>query len=331
MGGMFHFVPKADGVNHPGQVADFAEIECIRRADLSVSVKDVWLAMESERPVDLLDEEDEWGEESDNDKVWVAFDEVDARGEDCGEGAFYPFHRRGPDDGQVAVKEGVKSSQRWHALLYLFLLWLTRTSETTIHDARGLFEQLCCDIALNYWGGEKTGGKVVRFGDERAFEEKANDLARELGGGKFQKELLPDGSRPKDARVDIVVHRPFADGRAGRLIGLGQCKSGHNYKDSLGQLNSDAFKRLFSGDGFVVPPARMFFISDRIADKKLMADYCAQAGIVFDRCRIMEYAANVDKELKGKISNWILGRLEEFKVLDRLKAVGIAGARNSAL
>ena len=75
MGGMFHFVPKADGVNHPGQVADFAEIECIRRADLSVSVKDVWLAMESERPVDLLDEEDEWEEESDNDKVWVAFDE----------------------------------------------------------------------------------------------------------------------------------------------------------------------------------------------------------------------------------------------------------------
>ena len=45
---------------------------------------------------------------------------------------------------------------------------------------------------------------------------------------------------------------------------------------------------------------------------------CNRAGILFDRCRVMEYAENVDSGLKTEIKYWILNRLGEAGVLDRL-------------
>ena len=70
-------------------------------------------------------------------------------------------------------------------------------------------------------------------------------------------------------------------------------------------------------------PVRLFFLSDRIVKDEAMRRNSNMGGIVFDRCRIMEYAGDVDRELKREIAAWILARLKEFEILDRLEAAGM--------
>ena len=340
---VFDFMPKSRGDDSVSQIADFAEIKCLRHHRLKVSVSDVSIALEGER---IAEDDGENGENQDeqkenaSEKVWEAFNDVGARGSHCGARAFYPFCRFGGDGGQIAVKP-VKpgdGGQKWHALLYLFLLWLTRTSanDCHVHRARKLFERLCCHVASSYWGRgvSEENAPFIHFGENDNFPAKIDNLAQELGeGGGFREEAKAGGRRPKDDGVDIIVHRPFADGRAGQLVGLGQCKSGHGYgRVQLSELQPDIFFRNWFQNPVSTSTAmavRLFFLSDRIANTERMFQDGNRAGILFDRCRIMEHAANVDWELKGEIADWILHQLEESKILGRLAAVGI-GRRSKA-
>ena len=324
--GAFNFTGPSK--NKIARIADLAELECLRRAGLSVSPSDVLIAMEGGNF-------DEDGAEAvpprdrDADEVVEAFADVDARGAHCGNG--YPFrHDRGAAD-RIAVNR-IEDGQQWLALLYLFLLWLTRTSANDGHVqyARNrLFERLCCDVARSYWGGDATASKVKVFhlGKHGGLKPKADELAKQLSDrGKLSEEASESGRNLRDDGVDIVVFRPFADKRAGQVIGFGQCKSGHGYgRKDLTECQPAAFIGNWFHSRTVVESSfvRLFFLSDRIADKELMFRYGNMAGVLFDRCRIMEHATDVAPDLKDEITAWILARLEEFEVLDRLEAVGI--------
>ena len=329
MAGMFDFIPKMEGTNSASSIVDFAEIQCLMHDDLSVSVNDVSFAINAEshdddKPEDQVDD----SEVEDAPEVWKAFDDVDARRKHCGNDAFYPFRRIGEDAGQVKVCP-VERGQQWHALLYLFLLWLTRTSEPNAGDARMFFERLCCQVARNYWGGGVENSKVraIHFGEPGGFGAKVEKLAQQLSErGGFREEALSSGAKPQDDGVDLVVFRPFADGRVGQAIGFGQCKSGHGYdRKELTECNPDSFIGNWFRQGTTVGGTfvKMFFLSDRIANNELMFQHGNRAGVLFDRCRIMEHAANVDQDLKGEIAGWILDRLDKVGALARLEAAGI--------
>ena len=309
--------------NRVARIVDLAEVECLRRDGLSVSPSDVLIAMErgisGEEGAESAEARD-----GDADKVVDAFADVDARMEHCGGG--YPFRRNGKAAERLAVT--VEDGRQWHALLYLFLLWLTRTRESAPGNARALFEQLCRQVARNYWGGgEKV--RAISFGAGGGFKAKLEKLARQLSDrGKIREESADGGRSPRDEGVDIVVFRPFADKRAGQVIGFGQCKSGHGYgRKELTECRPDAFVKNWLRPETVVESSfvRLFFLSDRIAGNELMFQYGNWAGVLFDRCRIMEHAADVDADLKGEIAAWILGRLEGEApgILDRLGTVGI--------
>ena len=329
MSEVFAAPPRRGDISH---IADFVEVQCLARDDLNVAVNDISYAMSDLLSDDVPSSLEEESREEDAPEVWEALDDVDMRKKHCGARAFYPF-RRGPrgNEGQVAIARPKNDGQRWHALLYLFLLWLTRIGK---HDAqaqagRGLFERLCCDVASNYWGciaGEKA--PFIHFGAHGSFRAKIEDLAKKLcEEGGIREKTLNSGRRPKDDGVDIVVYRPFADRRVGQLIGLGQCKSGHGYgRKELTELQPDDFFRIWFQYPVSKPTSqsvRLFFLSDRIANDEEMREKCNRGGIVFDRCRVMEYAGEVDHELKRKIAAWILARLEESEVLDRLEAAGM--------
>ena len=88
---------------------------------------------------------EEDSQEEDAEKVWNALDDVDKRKDHCGKRAFYPF-RRGPfrsrrglrgNNGQVTIARPKNGGQRWHVLLYLFLLWLTRIGKNDAQAQAG--------------------------------------------------------------------------------------------------------------------------------------------------------------------------------------------------
>ena len=314
MSDVFEFVPKH---GQTSRIADFAEAQCLKRDDLSVSMEDISNDLERASLNDDDAQEDHLGDAAITPEVEAAFDDLEERPLHCGDDDFYPFRLFG-DGGQIAARNDC--GERWHSLLYLFLLWLTLTKQKAL-DARALFERLCCEVARNYLGGDPAGNvSAIHFGKSGNFAERIEQFAEQLGeGGGFRREARSGDAKPQDDGVDIIVHRRFADKRAGQLIGFGQCKTGRSYdRSGLNDVNIRGFTKTWLRGSVAVDPVRMFFLSDRIAGNENMKRECNRAGILFDRCRVMEYAENVDSGLKTEIKNWILNRLGEAGVLDRL-------------
>ena len=315
MSDVFKFVPKH---GQTSRIADFAEAQCLKRDDLSVSMRDISYDLKRASLNDDDDAQENHLEDADvTPEVEAAFGDLEERPLHCGDDDFYPFRLFG-DGGQIAARNDC--GERWHSLLYLFLLWLTLTKQKAL-DARELFERLCCEVARNYLGGDPAGKvSAIHLAKTTILRRKSisspKNWAKAAVFGK-----IPRDSRtsPKDDGVDIVVHRRFADKRAGQLIGFGQCKTGRSYNRSgLNDVNIRGFTKTWLRGSVAVDPVRMFFLSDRIAGNENMRRKCNNAGILFDRCRVMEYAENIDSGLKTEIKNWILNRLGEAGVLDRL-------------
>lgn len=290
-------------------IADFAEIECLRRADGSVSHVDI--ARIIERASDAV------ADEAIRTFVEEAFQELEMRSRHCG-----------PDDGRYPfsiVSDGRVLELRDDApapSTYIYLLLSTRMnmrSERTQgnEDATVLFEEFCRHVAERYWGGPTdsirslvfgTGGLARDLADDAGLERRrfavaVNHLCTELGEGCGFRADPTSRLSARDGKLDIVVWRRFSDGRAGQLIGFGQCKTGTHWSDDLAGLRPEAFCSKWMVRRPAVLPVRMYFVTDRVTAR--WYEHCVDGGILFDRCRLMEYATGISPELNKRLRKWV--------------------------
>jgi hypothetical protein len=123
------------------------------------------------------------------------------------------------------------------------------------------------------------------------FEEKVNELCRELGEGvEFENKMNVSANQIKDDRLDVVVWKSFADRKESKLIGFGQCKTGTSWRsdNSLTQLRPENFCQKWFRRMPAHTPARLFFVADTFNLDTWYND-ASDAGIVFDRFRLMDY------------------------------------------
>ena len=174
-------------------------------------------------------------------------------------------------------------------------------------DGTLLFESLAAEVAREYFGERAQSLVFGTSATNGSFPQRVDDLCSRLGeGGGFRS----DGERrtsARDGKLDIVAWKPFTDGLPGKLIGFGQCKTGTNYGDSLAQLQPSAFCGKWMRDSIVASPIRMFFISESLdSSEALRYEISHDAGVVFDRCRIVEFCETVSPELIKKVERWTL-------------------------
>ena len=84
---------------------------------------------------------------------------------------------------------------------------------------------------------------------------------------------------------------------------FGQCKTGTNYKDSLTQLQPDSFCRKWLRSQPALPPIRGFFISEALSAAGWYGA-ASDAGLLFDRCRIMDFCNVRDPGVLADIRSW---------------------------
>lgn len=106
-----------------------------------------------------------------------------------------------------------------------------------------------------------------------------------------------------DDKLDAVAWIPFSDALPGQLIVFGQCKTGTNWDGQLTQLQPDVFIKKRMREPLVVDPMRAFSISEA-ADRSRWKGTCATAGILFDRCRLVDVCDNLPADLLSRIENW---------------------------
>ena len=279
------------------ELADFAELICWQQGNTSMTALSQSLGRLDENDYsDGVPEE----EDTSND-VEGAFSEIEKRAEACRGG--YPFKI---DDigNSLHTARNIDSSKH---IIYRYLLLATRMNmnDNRVHadtDGTLLFEKLASETSREYLG-DRAESIVFGTADGASdFMGKVDDLCRKLReGGKSRNS---DGSRrQKDAKLDVVAWKPFTDQREGKLIAFGQCKTGTNWKGQVTQLQPDAFCSNWFESQPALTPIRMFFISEALSSVG-WRNNAVNAGLLFDRCRIVDFSSEVSEQLLDQIAVW---------------------------
>jgi hypothetical protein len=291
------------------RLADYAELCALRSSRRRVSVGDLIAGFDR-------------SEDEDEDKferpVLEAFQELADRIEHLGAAVLlYPFELLRDE---LRLRPAASRSDGGSLYLFLLLATVLNMRDERKHaglDGADLFERLCAQVALRYFGGPADDRvKALVFGTARirrpedpdaetdlgSFEAAVNDLCKHLGEGRCFRAKTRKPIHARDDKLDVVVWRGFSDKRAAKLIGFGQCKTGTHWISEMPRLNPRAFCDRWFDTSPAVQPVKLFFLSDRVEGDLTYSSY--EAGVLFDRCRILDYAHELPLDLISDCVRW---------------------------
>ena len=298
---MFKWLAPPSPRAHVHELADFAELTCWQDGVTSATALSNSLArLEENDYSDGVPEEDEI-----DGRIEEAYEEMERRSEACGGG--YPFEI----GGQGLTILAIQDSGNPRHVVYQYLLLATRLNMSNNRSHAGidgtlLFEELSAEVARVYFGDRAQSIVFGTASSKANFAGKVNDLCFQLKeGGGFVDNSGSRRTRARDGKLDVVAWKPFTDELPGKLIGFGQCKTGTHYENELTQLRPDAFRDKWLRSPLVVLPIRMFFIAEALDfsyDNWSLVS--SDAGLLFDRCRIIDFCDGIDAGVLAKVGKW---------------------------
>lgn len=283
------------------ELADFAELLCWRDGNTSATDLTHFLGRIDENEYsDGIPEEEKIPERVEN-----AFSEIERRAESCRDG--YPFLLGNTGDTLHAIP--TTSNDRY--IIYKYLLLATRLNMKSNRkhagiDGTHLLEELSAETCLEYFGDRAESMVFGTAAGSPSFRGKINDLCRRIGeGGGFKSRTASQGHE-RDGKLDVVVWKHFSDGMAGKLIAFGQCKTGTSYRNTLTQLQPDSFCRKWMQDFPTIIPMRMFFLAEALPQATWF-NFVSDTGLLFDRCRIVDFSSHISQTLSARIKVWTAG------------------------
>ena len=288
--------PSARPPEH--ELADFAELVAWRHSSMSTTALSRHLGR-----LDENDYSDGVPEEEQADLLAEdAYREIERRREGCRDG--YPFEVM--TEGQTL--HDLRKAEKHRRTIYKYLLLATRLNMKNDRRHAGIdgtliFEELAAEVAREYLGPRAESlvfGTAARIAD---FPGKVDELCKRIreGEGFVNRDEAPPNE--KDGKLDVVVWKHFTDGLPGKLIAFGQCKTGANYKDELTQLQPDSFCKKWLRSPPALTPMRLFFVSEALPRSRWRST-SIDAGLLFDRCRIVDFCAKVRTDVLKKIEDW---------------------------
>ncbi len=168
-----------------------------------------------------------------------------------------------------------------------------------------MFEEVSCQAAETY-----LGGKSLRFGWPRKgsgiqanFGKAVATLCRRIGEGDGYRDCNATGYE-KDEGLDVVAWGPIDD-RPGKLVIFGACATGRNWESKLNELQPRYFCDTYIEGPITPDPARAFF-TPQVVPLQRWRRYTANAGILFDRCRLSRLVPQLpDSVLHGDAREWM--------------------------
>lgn len=280
------------------ELADFAELNCWQQGRTSATalVHALGRVAENEYSSGVPEEEDI--------PYYVenAYQEIERRIEICKDGYPFAIGDRGDTLYDVPAIDNVKCA------IYKYLLLATRLKmdSNRCHagiDGTVLLEELSSETGREYFGDRAESMVFGTAAGAVGFPEKVDDLCRKIMEGDGYASRGDKRGNEKDGKLDVVVWQPFSDGLAGKLIAFGQCKTGTNYKNALTQLQPDSFCRKWMLSSPAVTPLRMFFVAEALPQGSWY-NFASDAGVLFDRCRIVDFSNHVGQDVSEKVHAW---------------------------
>ena len=287
------------------ELADYTELVCWREGLMSRTALSGQLGR-----IDDNDYSDGVPEEDPTDGVvHTVYAEIEQRLDACRDG--YPFLI----DNQGYTLRSVSDIENHRHIVYQYLLLATRLNmnESRMQadiDGALLLEELAADVAREYFGARAESIVFGTAANTQDFPNKVNQLCKGLkeGDGFLSHQEAPTTER--DGKLDVVAWKHFNDGRPGKLIAFGQCKTGTSYMNTLSQLQPDSFCRKWFRSFPALVPLRMFFVADAIS-RLLWYNAVSDAGLLFDRCRIVDFCGDISADVLSKVKAWTAAAARE--------------------
>ena len=299
---MFKWPGEPSPSDEAHELADYVELVAWRDGSMSDVALSRFLGRREDPDYTAgVPEEDEVDTAAEN-----AFGEIERRREACAGG--YPFVL--DDSGAMVQRQGGHTGGQvdtMHAI-YEYLLLATRLDMKNNrghggYDGTKLLEELAAEAARSYLGSRSESMVFGTAASAGGFPARVNELCSRMAeGGRFDNR---DNTAPRqqDGKLDVVAWTPFSDRLPGQLIMFGQCKTGTHYKDQLAQLQPDAFCRKWLRTQPAVTPTRAFFLSEALP-RSGWRDSAIDAGVLFDRCRMVDFARDASDKLLTRIRAW---------------------------
>jgi hypothetical protein len=291
-------LPVPTPVTDVNNRADWLELRALVAADRNASRSDLRRALvRSGVLADVVE-----GGAALDDEVLAddAFNELRERALSCGPA--YPFI---VEDGLLQAYDDISSYWPYIFCLLLSLQGRDRSEPRT--RPTSIFEEVAEAAARMYVAGESMKFGFPRRVAPAGFMDAVKELCLKVREG-IDARRRPSSRNAKDARLDIVAWRPFPDGRPAQLILFGQCAAGTNWPSKLTELQPLVFTDLYWTEPPAVPPVKAFFTPFRISSERWY-EIAKPAGIVFDRCRIANFAFGA--EPPPGVLQWNSRRLRE--------------------
>ncbi|MGB4960813.1 MAG: hypothetical protein WBO36_15125 [Saprospiraceae bacterium] len=286
------------------ELADFWEIMVLKNPDFPISA----MYIQQELSIEL-DEINHDGIESEDDIVGTRMQDVMHEIIFRKSAAYqkYPFYFVGSRlYFNTQVSNQIKNT-------YLFCLLATRLNMKdhkiqNNFDGTKLFEKLAEIIGKNFWG-ENSQTMIFGTAVNSSFEFKVNKTIGLIGEGHSFLNRNSSFVTKNDDGIDIVLVKEFADTRRSKLVGLGQCKTGTDWQNTVKGEKIRNFCSNWFRDSPVLEPIPIAFITDTLYRES--NDYTNLKGLlVLNRFRLMEYLPDViHDELYGQIQSWVDGAL----------------------
>ena len=257
-------------------------------------------------------------EDSDDDnsmELDVVMNEMSLRAKACDGG--YPFQLS--EEGTVLkINKKALTDDPIRTAIYQYLLLSTRLNmrahkKHASIDGTALLESISAHALRRYLGHERADSIVFGTSKSAKFDASVKDLCKLLGEGSGIQN--PDGNAPvhaKDGKLDVVAWTPFADQLPGKLILFAQCKTGTSWRDSIHELQVLAFCSKWLQQQPVVSPVRAFCIAESASRVRWISD-AKDAGLLFDRSRIVELSDELDSRLLTRVQRWTRAAFQSVK------------------
>ena len=280
------------------ELADFAELLAWDKGSVS--------AREIEAYLGRLGENDRNSGCDDNDDdnaqgIVEVMIEIERRASACNGG--YPFVLE--MEGTVLRHAPNKRDHRSHIYHYLLLSTRLNMTNDRLHagiNGADLLEEIAAET-LRCYLGHRARSMVFGTSANGTFPEKVNKLCRELGEGGTFRNSDTGPAHANDDKLDTVSWVPFADNSRSQIVIFGQCKTGTNWGGLVTQLQPVGFIKRWMSEPYMHDPLRAFCVSEA-ANRSRWNGYSIYAGLLFDRCRIVDFCEKPSPVLLRKIKNW---------------------------
>ena len=231
-----------------------------------------------------------------------AYGEIQRREAACRGG--YPFTL--DENGKILRAKQVDDNHKHHIYKYLLLATRLNMKESRYHaeiDGTLLLEELAAEAVHSYLGPRSEKFIFGTSVESSSFAARVKELCEQMQEGVRFDDRSQSHKKKQDDKLDVVAWIPFADQLPGKLLAFGQCKTGTSYKDTLTHLQPDAFCKKWLYPQPVLTPIRMFFVAEALP--RLDWEYAGfEAGLMFDRCRIVDYSDDIGAGILDKVKAW---------------------------